>query len=591
MKAMKRVQMACMIAILGAIGINACKENIMEEKKIHISIYETTDVHGAIFPDDLINQRRRSGSLAQVHHYISKMRNAKEQEVILVDNGDLLQGDPSVYYYNFESHEGKHLLAEVMNFMQYDVACIGNHDIEAGHEVYDSFRKGIQFDWLGANAIRVKDSTPYFSPYKIIEKKGVKIAFIGLTTPSIPRWLPEHLWEGIYFEDMVKSAKKWIKIVQQNEKPDVIVGLFHSGLDEHHSYAKSEHIHQENASRLIAETVPGFDVIFAGHDHRIACEHIQNCDGDSLWLMNAGPYAAHLAAAQLYVRKTGNQTDVTIKGEIIDMEHVPADSMFLYQFNVKHERVRKYVRQAVGKSTHEIDASKALFGSSAFVDIIHQVQLDLTQADLSLASPFTLYGIISKGNLSMRDLFKLYRFENYLTWVEMSGAEFKNILEYSYNLWVNTMENPEDRMINIRLDKHGNPIRDRKGRVLLAHPYYNFDSGGGLVYDVDLRKPYGQRVIIKCMQSGEKFDSTKIYKVAMNSYRANGGGDLLPSGAGIPHQELKSRLKWSSEEDFRLLLKSWIQKQDSISPKAMKHWQFIPKEYAEKGVLTYIKGL
>ena len=143
----------------------------------------------------------------------------QDQEVILLDNGDLIQGDPMSYFYNFEDTTDTHIFADALNFMGYDAATIGNHDIEAGHDVYDKFRREINFPWLAANAVNIETNEPYFEPYTIIEKKGVRIAVLGLTTPSVPNWLPEKLWSGIEFEDMIESAEKWVEIIKEKEKP------------------------------------------------------------------------------------------------------------------------------------------------------------------------------------------------------------------------------------------------------------------------------------------------------------------------------------------------------------------------------------
>ena len=204
---------------------------IVSAQTVNIKIIETSDVHGAILPYDLINDTTTTSSLAQVHSYVITERYRPGQELILLDNGDILQGDPLVYFYNYEDTTDTHIHAEAMNFMSYDAATIGNHDIETGHRVYDKFRKEINFPWLAANAINKKTGEPYFEPYTIIERKGIRIAVLGLITPSIPNWLPEILWDGLVFEDMIETAEKWVPIIKEKENPDLLIGLFHSGVD------------------------------------------------------------------------------------------------------------------------------------------------------------------------------------------------------------------------------------------------------------------------------------------------------------------------------------------------------------------------
>ena len=196
---------------------------------VKFKFIETSDVHGSLFPYDFKNNKDINTSLAQIYTYVKEERADKDQSVVLLDDGDILQGQPVVYYYNFEKTDVPHICAQVMNFMKYDVGTVGNHDIEPGHPVYDKIKKEFNFPWLAANAVDTKTNRPYFQPYTIIKRKGIKIAVLGMITPAIPNWLPKNIWKGIVFKDMVETAQKWIKIIKEKEKPDLIVGLFHSG--------------------------------------------------------------------------------------------------------------------------------------------------------------------------------------------------------------------------------------------------------------------------------------------------------------------------------------------------------------------------
>ena len=190
----KRLQKITLILFL-------LSSTILFAQNVNLKFIETSDVHGAILPYDLVNDTTMNSSLAQVYTYVEKERQKKDQHVILMDAGDILQGDPLVYYYNYEDTSSKHIYAEAMNFMKYDVATVGNHDIETGHNVYDKFRTELNFPWLAANAINTETGKPYFQPYFITEKDGIKIAILGMITPAIPNWLPEKIWRGIEFED------------------------------------------------------------------------------------------------------------------------------------------------------------------------------------------------------------------------------------------------------------------------------------------------------------------------------------------------------------------------------------------------------
>ncbi|MDZ7764510.1 MAG: metallophosphoesterase [Melioribacteraceae bacterium] len=202
-----------------------------------------------------------------------------------------------VYYYNFERPDTTHILASIMNFMSYDAGSIGNHDIEAGHPVYDKLVDEFNFPWLAANAVNEETGEPYFKPYTIVNKLGVKVAVLGLITPHIPHWLPEKIWEGIYFEDMIESAQRWVDVIKEKENPDLLVGLFHAGLDHTYNNPKGETYKNENASQLVAERVDGFDIVFVGHDHQGWNKLIPNNFNKVVLIMGTKGYAGSIAEA------------------------------------------------------------------------------------------------------------------------------------------------------------------------------------------------------------------------------------------------------------------------------------------------------
>jgi 2',3'-cyclic-nucleotide 2'-phosphodiesterase/3'-nucleotidase len=226
-----------------------------QSKSVDLTFIETSDIHGAIYPYNFITAKPAATSLAQVASLIKEERSTSDSEVVLLENGDSLQGQPTVYYYNFEKTSGPHIWSQAVNFLGYDAVGVGNHDIEAGHAVYDKLYEEMQAPVLCANAVN-PDGTPYFQPYAVINKGGVKIAILGMITPKIPDWLPPQFWTGMQFEDMVQTAKKWVPIIQEKEHPDLLVGLFHSGVD--YTYGKCDPRHTEtmrNASQVVAEMV------------------------------------------------------------------------------------------------------------------------------------------------------------------------------------------------------------------------------------------------------------------------------------------------------------------------------------------------
>ena len=175
----------------------------------YIKIIFTSDIHGNYFPYDFRHEKRGKGGLQKVYAYVEAIRREKHEEnLILVDGGDILQGEPTAYYFNnIDTEPNQHKVADMCNFIGYDVGVIGNHDIETGHKTFDRFISGCKFPILGANAISNDTGKPYFKPYSIIVKDGVRIAFIGFITPAIPHWIPLQVWKDMHFDDIKESAR------------------------------------------------------------------------------------------------------------------------------------------------------------------------------------------------------------------------------------------------------------------------------------------------------------------------------------------------------------------------------------------------
>jgi len=549
-----------------------------QEKKqnINIKVVQTTDVHGAIFPYNFVRNNEVDYSLAHVSTFIKKERANLNHEVIFLDNGDILQGQPVVYYSNFEKTENKHVCSAVMNYMKYDAATIGNHDIEAGHPVYDKLVKEYNFPWLAANAINTKTNEPYFKPYHIIKRKGIKIAIIGLITPAIPSWLPENIWSGMAFEDMIVSAKRWVKIVEKKEKPDLIIGLFHAGVDYSYNKQTENTFKNENASKLVAKEVPGFDIVFAGHDHREYNVFVKNTLGNDVLLLDPGSHARKVAVAEIQFiwDNESNSYKKELKGELIEMSNYDADSSFLEVFNNYYLDTYNYVNQVIGKSEKAFSANESLFGNSEFMDFIHEVQMSIGKADISFTSPLSYRFEINKGDITVRDMFKLYRFENLLYTMELSGQEIKDYLEFSADLWFNQMKSDKDPLLKYTINQ--------KGKVRLTNPYYNYSSAAGIKYTVDVSKPYGEKIYIHRLENGKEFKLDKIYRVAINSYRGNGGGNHLIKGSKIEKEEMKNRIVFSTDKDLRYYIIKYIENKKIINPQKKNNWNIIPEKWWSK---------
>jgi 2',3'-cyclic-nucleotide 2'-phosphodiesterase/3'-nucleotidase len=536
-------------------------------KTVTLRLIETSDVHGAFFPYDFTERRPMPGTMARVSTYLKRQRKSYGNNVILLDNGDILQGQPTCYYTNYVKTDAPNIAAEVVNYLQYDAQNFGNHDVETGHVVYDKWVSEIKCPVLGANIIDKKTGKPYVKPYSIIEREGVRIAILGMLTPAIPNWLHESLWTGLRFDEMIESARHWIKVLKEQEKADVIVGLFHSGWDGGIVTTSYE----EDVSRKMAETVEGFDVIFFGHDHTE-----RNTTINGVLCLDPSCNAVKVAQATIQIR---NGKVVSKKGEIVDITSEAIDQQYMTHFQSQVDAIRQFTEQQLGTFVTPMRSRDAFFGPATFTDYIHQLQLEVSGADISFNAPLTFDSDINAGPVYMSDMFKLYRFENKIYVLRMTGEEVRKHLEMSYSLWTNTMQSADDHIMLLAPKAPGD--NQREG---FKNFTFNFDSAAGIDYVVDVTKPKGEKVRILQFSDGRPFNEKAWYKVAMNSYRGNGGGELLTLGAGIHKDSINNRIIYMSERDQRYYLTQKIEREGRVEVKSFNNWRFIPDAWARPAI-------
>ena len=551
-------------------------------KTVRLKVIETSDVHGHFFPWDFMEGRPIKGTLARANTYINRQRQEYGDRLLLIDNGDILQGQPCVYWTNYVMPEDENLAASVINYMRYDAETVGNHDIEPGHKVYDKWIREVRCPVLGANIVREGakdgDATPRniytgLKPYSVHYRDGVKICIIGMLTPAIPNWLNQSIWKGMEFEEMTSCAKKWIKYIKDTERPDLIFGLFHSGLN---GGIKTPE-YEEDGTESVAREVPGFDIIFFGHDHQVHNEWITNTAGQRVLCIDPSCYVNNVAEAEIELTyKNGHLVKKNINGRIVDVRDEEVDQQMMTHFKPQIDAVKQYVGRKIGRFEQPVYSRDGFFGNSAFTDLIHNLQLQISKADISFNAPLAFNSVIQAGDVTQADMFKLYRFENLMFVLRMTGEEVRRHLEFSYDMWTNTMKSADDHAL--RLNENSKADQQRTG---FQYYTFNFDSAAGIDYEVDLTKPDGQKVKILRMSNGEPFDEQKWYKVVMNSYRANGGGELLTRGAGIPKDSLESRVLFHTDLDQRHYLTLEIEKMGSINPQPNHNWRFVPEEWVK----------
>jgi 2',3'-cyclic-nucleotide 2'-phosphodiesterase/3'-nucleotidase len=280
---------------------------------------------------------------------------------------------------------------------------------------------------------------------------------------------------------------------------------------------------------------------------------------------------------------------------------VAADSAFLAKFEPAKADLMAWVERPIGKMVGKITSDEALFGDSAFVDLIHRIQLELCAdpamglkpAQISFAAPLDSTAYLpttADGTIKVRDMFSLYKYENFMYTMDLTGEQIKKFMEFTYGNQFATMTGPADHLISFKMDKDGKLIfNPRYNSYDTTTAAYNYDSVAGIKYTVDVSKPIGSRITIMSMSDGKPFETGKTYSVAINSYRGSGGGGHLTKGVGLPAEDLqKLKLVTSSTtKDLRFYMLKWFEKQTGpITVTRDDNWKVLPEDWAAAGKVT-----
>lgn len=539
-------------------------------------ILTTNDVHGHYF-DSLYVTDGTVNALTNISWYADSIRRADGAEnVILLDAGDCLQGDNAAYYFNYIDTTSKHIFARMVEYIGYDAVVVGNHDIETGHKVYDRLVETMDVPFLAANALRTDDGHPYFREYVTLKRHGINITIIGFTNPNIKGWLSPLLWEGMTFESLIPMAQEVVDRVRKKEDSDVVIVAVHAGTGE------GDGSILESQGLDLFKSLRGVDFVVCAHDHRPVVHK-----NDSICLINAGSHCRNLGFGTVTLKvENGEVVSRTLDADLLPVDKKNVDTRMQELYHPDFEAVKAFTLKEVGELKTDLRTRDAYSGMSDYVNLIHTLSLGCTPARISFAAPLTFNGFIEAGTLVYNDLFTLYPFENQLFVVKMSGKEIKDYLEYSYDQWINSIDSADDRLLKI-VDRP-DPRTGQKHWSFVNRPY-NFDSAGGLVYEVDVTRLAGERVTIFSLADGTSFDEAAEYDVAMTSYRASGGGGIMRKGAGIDTDRISDRVVEYYPE-IRDILYDYLLKNGEIDPekigdpKVIGEWKFVPESIVAKAM-------
>lgn len=519
-----------------------------------LKILYTSDVHGHALP--ILYGTNEKAELGLIK-YATAVRQIREENdfVIVMDNGDLIQGTPFMTHYVKEHLHRPNPMVSIMNQINIDVGIIGNHEFNFGLSVLHSAINQSNYPWLSANILDKETGKPFFGPPYVIKtlSNGIKVGIVGVTTHYIPNWeKPEHI-EGLHFADAYSTLKDWVREIRENEECDVLIAAYHGGFERDITTGEvTENLTGENQGYEMASTIDGIDVLLTGHQHRNLTGMVNNClviqPGNNA--QTFGEITIDMVKGDKQCWKIENKS-----AEVRSVEGVKADPILLKDVELLERSTQGWLDKPMGLVEGDMlirNPHVARLQKHPFIEFIQRVQMDVSGAPISVTSLLNNEAKGFPATIRMRDIVSNYPYPNTLVVLALSGHDIKLALEksaayFSLDGGKNIVVNPE--------------FVDPKPQ------HYNYDMWEGIDYTIRVSQPIGKRVENITFQ-GEPLDMDKTYHVVMNNYRASGGGDF---------DMFKDK---PIVKDIRLdmveLICEYIQKHKTIQARVQPNFKVIP---------------
>lgn len=480
--------------------ICGCNMNNNDADTTCIRIISTSDLHGKMLAYNyLLNQPDASGSLAQVSSAIAEYRN---ENTILVDVGDTIQDN----FADIFNEEGIHPMVQGINAIGYDICTTGNHEYNFGMDVVKKYINTCDCEFLLGNVYNSDDKL-LASPYTIIERDGIRIAFIGMTSPNITNWDKDNL-EGYTVTDPADETNKIIDSIEEEvnrgtlQPVDAYVGVFHLMDEDEYNTAHSGYV-------SVAAACPRLNLILGSHGHVLVNDTLDNGIAVTENLDSGKTIQiADITFEKDTKQNTNHITDISTK--YIETKDYPEDDKLVALLSPYDLQAKEYANSTIATlhggplvQDSEINGiNSMLLEDTPMQSLIQHVMLDYAEADVAISSPCTNDDNVSEGDISVADACRMYKYSNYLYTVKMSGAQLKKCLEYSASFY----KQYED------------------GDLIIAFedtPVYMYDTATGVNYDIDISEPVGNRIKSLSYPDGRMLNDTDELIVAINDYRYN----------------------------------------------------------------------
>ena len=507
----------------------------------------TTDVHGRIRGWNYETGREDTArGLARAATIVDSLRAAAPGRVVLLDAGDLLQGNSLTYVAaRVSPSTAPHPVIAAMNAMHYDAAAVGNHEFNYGVPFLERTIAQASFPFLAANAYR-PDGERAFPAWTLVSRGGVKVGIVGATTPGSMVWDRDNLKDRMVIRDIVPAVRQAVAQVR-GAGAEVVLVTMHSGLDGPSSYdTVSTGVPSENVAARVAREVAGVDLIVYGHSHQEVGDTLIN----GVLLMQPKNWATSVAVAHLNLVRTDGHWSVTGKqSRVIQSATHPEQQDVIAATAPAHAATLRWVAEPLGRTDVAWHADSARVVDTPLIDFVLEVERKAAGADLASTAAFSLDASLEAGPITAARMQALYPYDNTLRAVRISGTQLRQYLEQSARYYLTSTDG------SVRVDPN--------------FPGFNFDIVSGADYTLDVSRPAGARVT-RLEVKGRPVAPDDSFTLALNNYRQTGGGGyaMLATAPVVYDKQL----------EIRQLLIDEVRRRGTIAPADyfVRNWRLEP---------------
>ena len=506
-------KLLCSLFALSAVSTAMAQE-------VNIKLLGTSDVHGRIVPWSYgADVEDKSGSYAQIATYVKDVRK-NNKNVVLVDVGDAIQDNQIDVFAKDKKYYKDHPIPKVLNEMNYDIFVLGNHEFNFGMKALDEILKDIKAKKLTANFYHKKNDKRYIDATTIIEKDGVKLGIIGLSTPMSAKFEEDTgNLKDMKFTSPTEEARTQVEKLKA-KGVDAIIAVTHMGID-------NENNIPDTGMRDVINAVDGIDVVIAGHMHKdVPSETIKNT-----LITEPHRYGTVVSEVDLTFDINDKKEVKLVKKEskTVPVKELEADKKIAEIYKPYHEKLRELNNVVIGQTANEMVPQETKHGVSAafskdtgLSSFINDVEQHYSGADVVTFSFDHQKARMDKGDIKKKDIIFNYRYAGGdVTVYELTGKQLKEYMEWSAN-YFDTIQ-PGDTEYRYNAER-------KKSK------YVTYDIFGGVNYKIDLRNPKGSKIVDLTLADGKPVTDDMKLKVGMNSYRfaqLNGKGGIW-EGQQIP---------------------------------------------------------